>query len=221
MANKVNGLGYADDILLLAYSDDIKEVIKYVSSLTLEQVEGAKMVMADRDQSNEAVIMAMAVLQGLHATYKAGDSSVDILEHTLLLASQDTDSYLIEYIKSLPQVDRGAALILCNSTKGDTEIEKSTILKAWTFLQGVHEIDSELNLPPLADGLKDFELAAGISETVIVKFKTCDEPSIGRYLHTQGKWQINGMSGGVCCDEVEEWWFLPIKGSGMTPVRAG
>lgn len=70
------------------------------------------------------------------------------------------------------------------------------------------------NLPPVKSNLKEIEKSASPSIDVLIKIKGHSEPTIGRYIHGGEFWQSSTMSGQV---EVEEWWPLPVSGTGFTP----
>jgi hypothetical protein len=73
-------------------------------------------------------------------------------------------------------------------------------------------------LPPLRDDLKDFEKAAGLSVDVLIKFKRFSNVVIGRYLHGIEEWQANGVGGSYDADSIEEWWLMPVIGTGTVPM---
>ena len=69
-------------------------------------------------------------------------------------------------------------------------------------------------LPPRLTEGPEHLLNAGASTDVLVSVKGFESITIGRYLHELEEWQIPFWSG---APEVEEWWSLPVRGTGNKP----
>jgi hypothetical protein len=67
------------------------------------------------------------------------------------------------------------------------------------------------DLPPRKTHGHPHELAAGLSDTVIVTVKGVQGFAMGRYMHELKEWQVDNFQG---WHEVIEWWPLPRIGTG-------
>ncbi len=74
-------------------------------------------------------------------------------------------------------------------------------------------------LPPLREGLKEWEKDIGASVDVLVRITGSADIRIGKYLYGAGEWQVEGCGGSVP-PAVFEWWDMPVPGTGKKTGRA-
>lgn len=65
--------------------------------------------------------------------------------------------------------------------------------------------------PEINENATEIEKACGMSIDVLVKVKGFAGLRTGRYVYGVGCWIVDGLHGEWT---VEEWWYLPEKGSG-------